>query len=113
MLTGLLPKLVEYLACKILIMKQISIHIKECILDFLAEIAENMKPILSKNKSLLQKLTEALCIVTMDKQKDEMYLDMPTPSRLALMLFSHLARVLPKKKYYPIMMKAIGTYMKS
>jgi len=57
MLEGLLPKLVEYLTCKILVMKHVSIHIKECILDFLAEISDNMKPILSKNKPLLLKLT--------------------------------------------------------
>jgi len=82
-------------------------------MDFLSEISDNMKPILSKNKPLLVRLTQALFAVVMDKAKDPMYYDMPSPSQLALLLFSHLAKVLPKKKFYPIMISTIDSFMKT
>ena len=73
----------------------------------------NMKPIISKNLSLLNKITQSLFVLTLDKRLDPMDEWMPSASEMTLNVFSFISKSMPKKKFYPICMKSVDNYMKS
>ena len=88
-------------------------HIRECILDFLAEISDSMRLILTRNLALMKKVVDALFMVSLEKDPLNESGEQDYLRQLILMLFGHLGKKLPRKKFYPIVMENVKAFMSS
>lgn len=86
---------------------------REVTIEFLADIAKNHRQVLAKNQEILQTVVNTMCLLTLNKSKDEKLDDGDTIQDIALQMIMELSLQIAKKKLYPLLKKNVVELVQS